>query len=238
MKFIEHLIDNQGVKIHALEFNPTADGIPLVMVPGMGNAAEGIAESVGPLLSRHTIILSLRGRGKSDSPTVGWRLEDQASDIAAVVHHFGFPRIALFGHSTGASIAARSLPMIESEIAAFIIGDFAPFYPPYSEGWRQHARLHDPPFPISDVALAGIISDAKYTDVSEFLNAVNSKLLILTGEPEKSLLKQEEIAKLKEMFPLARVELLVGCSHDYLDEDPKQSMNVIEQFILEIEAAK
>jgi len=59
MDYIEHFIYNNGVKINALEFNPSSDGIPLMMIPGMGNAAEEIAETVGELLMRHTVALSL-----------------------------------------------------------------------------------------------------------------------------------------------------------------------------------
>src|ERR1700733_14557684 len=160
MEYIEHFIDNNGVKIHDLEFNPSNDGITLVMVPGMINSANEVAEAVGEIRTRRTIILSLRGRGKSDSPAQGWRLEDQASDIAAVVKHFGFSRIALFGHSTGGSIATRALPMISANVIVFIVGDFAPFYPPYDEGWLQHV-LQFPDISISDTALAGIVRDAE-----------------------------------------------------------------------------
>jgi pimeloyl-ACP methyl ester carboxylesterase len=230
MDTIEHYIDNNSVKIHAIEFNPSSEEIPLVMVPGMGNAAEEIAETVGPLLTRRTIALSLRGRGKSDSPSVGWRLEDQASDIAAAINHFAFPKISLFGHSTGGSIAARALPMISAEVVAFIIGDFPPVYPKYSEQWRERVRQKSA-LPITDVALAGIVAAAEYTDVSDYLEMVSSKLCAITGDPDTSLLKAEHILKLEQKFPLIRIERLDGCSHEFLSDDPARSMGTIERFI-------
>jgi len=231
VEYIEHFIDNNGVKIHAIEFNPSVDGIPLVMVPGMGNAAEEIAETVGELLTRHTIALSLRGRGKSDSPVEGWRLEDQASDIVAVVKHFGFLQIALFGHSTGGSIAARALPMIPAEVVAYIIGDFPLKYPPYGEKWRQRVKEQMAFLPITDVALKGIVRDAEYTDVFDYLKAVSSNLMAITGDPEKSLLKPDDIARLEQMFPLIKIERLDGCSHEFLSDAPVRSVEVIERFI-------
>jgi hypothetical protein len=230
MEYTEHYIDNNGVKIHALEFNPSNDGIPLVMVPGMINSANEAAEAVGEVLTRRTIILSLRGRGKSDSPAQGWRLEDQASDIAAVVKHFGFSKIALFGHSTGGSIAAGALPMISAEVIAFILGDFPPFYPPYNDGWRQNV-LQFPDISISDAALTGIVRDAEYTDVSGYLQAVSANLFAITGDPDKSLLQQDDIARLKEMYPLFTIERLDRCSHEFLSDDPARSITTIERFI-------
>jgi pimeloyl-ACP methyl ester carboxylesterase len=224
----EHFIDNNGVSIHALELNDSCDGIPVVIVPGMGNAAENIAENIGALLTRRTIILSLRGRGMSDSPQTGWGLEDQASDIATVVEHFGFSRIALFGHSTGASIAARSIPMISADIVAFIIGDFPPFYPAYSESWA--ARVKKMELPITDIALTGIVRDARQTDVSDYLHSVDN-LFAITGDLDKSLLKANDIARLEQMFPLIKIERLNRCSHEFLSDDPVRSIAAIEKFI-------
>ncbi len=230
MTYTEHYIDNNGVKIHALEFNPAAHGIPLVMVPGMANSAGELAESLGDLVTRRTIMLSIRGRGKSDSPATGWRLEDQASDIAAVVKHFGLTQLAIFGHSTGGSIAARALPMITADIAAFIIGDFAPFYPPYDEGWLEHVQqFHD--LQISAVALAGIVASPEYIDVSDYLLPVRERLFAITGDLDKSALQEEDLDRLHQMFPAIEVARLEGCSHEFYSENPALTMNAIEHFI-------
>ena len=230
MEYTEHYIDNNGVGIHALEFNPTNGAIPLVIVPGMVNSAEEVAAAAGDLLTRRTVVLSLRGRGKSESTAEKWRIEDQASDIAADVSHFGFPKIALFGHSTGGSIAARALPMISANVIAFVIGDFPPFYPPYDEGWRQHV-LQFPDLSISEAALTGIVRDAEYTDVSGYLQAVSSNLFAITGDPDKSLLQPDDIARLEHMFPQIKIERLEGCSHEFLSDDPARSIETVELFI-------
>ncbi|MFI5265110.1 MAG: alpha/beta fold hydrolase [Candidatus Kapaibacterium sp.] len=114
---------------------------------------------------------------------------------------------------------------------AFIIGDFPPFYPPYGEGWMNHVKEQMSFLPITDVALAGIVRDAEYTDVSEYLNAVSSNLFAITGDPDESLLKADDIARLEQMFPLIKIERLDGCSHEFLSDDPVRSMEAIERFI-------
>jgi pimeloyl-ACP methyl ester carboxylesterase len=230
MEAKEHFIDNNGVTIHCLEYNGTASGTPLIVIPGMINSAEEVAESIGIFLTRRTIIISLRGRGKSSSPSVGWKLGDQASDIAAVVHHFAFKEIDLFGHSTGGSIAARSLPMLSAEVSGFIIGDYAPFYPPMDSRWGDRVlTLQDRQ--ISDVAVEGIVAEAEYTDVSSYLDKVKSRLFVITGEPDKSMLRATSIAKLREVFPLLRVEVLEGCGHEFLSDDPQCSVEAIERLL-------
>jgi len=121
--------------------------------------------------------------------------------------------------------------MISAEVVAFIIGDFPPKYPPYSEKWRQRVRDQMSFLPITDVALTGIVRDAKYTDVSYYLQAVSSNLFAITGDPDKSLLKSDDITRLEQMFPLIKIERLDGCSHEFLSDDPVRSMETIEGFI-------
>ncbi len=230
METKEHFIDNNGVTIHCLEYNETAPGTPLIIIPGMINSAEEVADSIANYLTRRTIIISLRGRGKSGSPMTGWKVEDQASDIAAVVKHFGFKEINLFGHSTGGSIAARALPMLSAKVSGFIIGDFPPYYPPYGKGWGDRIlALTDRQ--ISDTAVHGLVAEAERCDVSGYLKQVKSNLFAITGEPGESLLRAADIAKLKEMFPQIHVEVLEGCGHEFLSDDSRRSVEVIERML-------
>jgi pimeloyl-ACP methyl ester carboxylesterase len=228
MNPVEHFIENRGVKIHALEFNADDTRTTLIMVPGMINSAEEIATEIADHISRRTIILSVRGRGKSDSPVKGWSLEDQASDVAAVVRHFTLTDVILFGHSVGASIGARSIPMFSASVRAFMVGDYAPVYPPFTEVWRQRV-LEVEDRQISDTALAGIIEDPQRILVVEYIEPLGSKVCVFKGEFPDSLLQPEHLDRLRSMLPQARIEILSGCGHDFLADDPKQAMTLIEQ---------
>ena len=236
MNHSQRLVNNAGVQIHCLEFNTTSTGIPLIVVPGMINSAEQVADEIGQYLTGRTIILSLRGRGKSDSPIFGWTLDDQASDVTAVIAAYGFDQVILFGHSAGASIAARSLPSIKARVAGFVIGDFAPFYPPYHEQWKQHI-MGLPERQISDDALEGIVRDAKYEDVMANLQQSAASILVITGEPERSVLRPEEIEKMKERLPRAEVSVLAGCGHEFLSDDPARAVEILERFTAGLESA-
>lgn len=45
--------------------------------------------------------MSFRGRGRSDAPEHGYRIEDHVSDIEAVIADLGPSRLALFASSAG-----------------------------------------------------------------------------------------------------------------------------------------
>ncbi|SRR5579883_247037 len=227
MEKVEYVIDNYGVPIHCIEYNASVGGTPVVIVPGMINSAEDVAQNVEQHLTKRTIIISLRGRGKSGAPLTGWKVEHQASDVAAVIDHFGLKEVVLFGHSTGGSIAARALPMIKASVRHFFIGDFPPLYPPYDEGWKQHV-LANSEYSTSTGLLDGIVREAEYTDVSNFLKPVASRLTLIVGEPGNSAFREEDISRLKEMFPQMTVEIMAGCGHEFLIDDPQQSVAIIE----------
>lgn len=50
------------------------------------------------------IAYDLRGRGESDKPPTGYSLATHASDLGALLDHFGLRRAVIIGHSLGANI--------------------------------------------------------------------------------------------------------------------------------------
>ena len=83
----EGFADNKGVKIHYITVNANDSEIPLLMIPGMTNSADEIMEDLGNNnFGRYCIHISIRGRGKSNSPDSGYSFEEQVSDINAVVN--------------------------------------------------------------------------------------------------------------------------------------------------------
>jgi len=226
----EYFIDNRGVKIHALEFNSEDDRTPLVMVPGMINSADEVADAIQHHLSRRTIIISIRGRGKSDSPSEGWNLDAQASDVAAVVRYFDYADVFLFGHSVGGPIAARSIPLLSARTLAIMIGDYAPVYPPFEENWRKKITEIDGR-QISDKALVGLTKNPERTLVTQYLESLGSSVFFLKSELDDSLLQPGHLTRLSTLLPQAQIKVLKNCGHEFLSDDPKQSMDMIEDII-------
>jgi 3-oxoadipate enol-lactonase len=84
------------------------DGRPLLMVHGFSGAKEDFADWFDSLAERgwHVVAPDLRGHGASDHParTRDYSLELFEADLLALVHHLGWDRFVLVGHSMGGMI--------------------------------------------------------------------------------------------------------------------------------------
>jgi pimeloyl-ACP methyl ester carboxylesterase len=88
MKLKETWINNNGVNIHVIDSNTVAkQELPLVIIPGLSESAEDYLPLMESLSPCRCVAISLRGRGKSDAPHTGYKLEDHISDIEAVVKY-------------------------------------------------------------------------------------------------------------------------------------------------------
>ncbi|CAH8705917.1 hypothetical protein M5W83_16750 [Paenibacillus thiaminolyticus] len=62
MNVEEHDVNNRGVNIHVMEANRGAKGgWPLVIIPGLAEAAEDYREVVEKLYPRHCVVITLTG---------------------------------------------------------------------------------------------------------------------------------------------------------------------------------
>jgi len=64
---------------------------------------------VAPRLAQHTqvIAVDLKGHGDSDRPADGYRIADQAAEVAALCRELGLGTIDLVGHSWGGGISVQ-----------------------------------------------------------------------------------------------------------------------------------
>ena len=81
----EYWVKNNGVRINYLDSELVNKHIPLFFFPGMLTTAQDYVEDIKVMAPRRCLSLSLRGRGKSDTPVSGYALDDHVSDIEAVV---------------------------------------------------------------------------------------------------------------------------------------------------------
>jgi pimeloyl-ACP methyl ester carboxylesterase len=79
-------------------------GRPVVLLHGGGANLESMDQFAERLGDRRRVAVDLRACGQSDDPP-RFRLEDAASDIAAVVDHLELGSIDLIGHSMGGFVA-------------------------------------------------------------------------------------------------------------------------------------
>ena len=140
-RFVEH----DGVRI---EYRLRAGrGLSVVFVPGMSNRAaeyEANTALVDALGDRTVIAISLRGRGESSAPAMGWTVAAQASDIAAVVDVEKLGRYHLVGHSMGVGYALHHAFEHPTAIVSFTAADYRPGLVAVSEDWVRHVESEPP----------------------------------------------------------------------------------------------
>lgn len=103
-----HCVAN-GIRLHYLDFNHTAVGAPILLLPGITSPAVTWAFVAQRLATtRRVIVPDIRGRGLSESrPGLGYTLDDYAQDALGLIEALGLKRPIVIGHSMGARIAAR-----------------------------------------------------------------------------------------------------------------------------------
>ncbi len=225
-----HFIDNNGVTIHCIEHNSENGGIPILLIPGATNSAEELEEDLANSLLHYHIIVSLRGRGKSDSPQSGYLIDDHASDVIAVIEHFNIEGFYLFGHSVGASVCIRVAVSQPSKIKGLILGDFPPFFPPFDKSWADSV-LRNPKASISKTALYGLAKEGRYIDLSKDFQHISCPIMLIRGGQKDSAFPEEQVAPFQKIAPTCQVETLPNSGHDIFKPNPIEFVEKVIAFI-------
>ncbi|MEU5090681.1 alpha/beta hydrolase [Streptomyces sp. NPDC021356] len=123
---------------------------PLVLChggPGLWDMFEDVADL---LADRATVVRwDQRGCGRSEPCDGPWTSERFTADLDAVRAHFGFPRVALLGHSWGAQLALGYALAHPERVSALVyvsgtgIGPDSEWHPAFRENFRT--RLAEDP---------------------------------------------------------------------------------------------
>ncbi|MGH3640917.1 MAG: alpha/beta fold hydrolase, partial [Mycobacterium sp.] len=82
---ISRFTENDDARIHYLDSGGGDRGAPIVFVPGMTDIADDYT-AVLPEFGRRTVVVELRGHGRSGSPQRGYDLATLSTDVGAVVN--------------------------------------------------------------------------------------------------------------------------------------------------------
>jgi pimeloyl-ACP methyl ester carboxylesterase len=103
--------ERDGVRLHGIDWGGAADGVPLIMLHGVGGNAwtwDALGSRLHGSLGDgfHLIGLDQRGSGDSDKPASGYEPDEFARDVLAVQDALGGKPMVLVGHSRGGWLAA------------------------------------------------------------------------------------------------------------------------------------
>ena len=227
----EKFVKNGEVEIQFLVVNHSPDKIPLVIIPGAIVGAEDFYEGIKHHVNFYCIIISIRGRGKSGKPVEGYSIEEQISDIDAVVNQEKLNKFYILGHSVGGGLASFYSVKHPEKIMGLIIADYLPRYPQFTTKWAERIRSHYNDEEISENFLNGIVKDAVKEDFTDALAKCDFKKLLLKAGKENSLMPIEKANELCEKLPNTSLKEINDSGHEMFWEKPEEVLMMIEEFI-------
>ena len=117
--------DSGDARIHYLDSGGDDRGAPVVFVPGMTCVAEDYAEVLS-LFGRRTVVIDLRGHGRSSAPVSGYDATTLSTDVGAVVDAITDGPVHVVTFSRGTTYALTWAIANFERIRSVAIGDYVP----------------------------------------------------------------------------------------------------------------
>jgi len=117
--------DNGGARIHYLDTGGDDRGAPIVFVPGMTCIAEDYTEIL-PLFGRRTVVVEIRGHGRSSAPAAGYDAATLSTDIGAVINAITDGPVHVVTFSRGTAYALTWAIENFERVRSVAIGDYVP----------------------------------------------------------------------------------------------------------------
>jgi pimeloyl-ACP methyl ester carboxylesterase len=117
--------DNGDVRIHYVDSGGDDRGAPVVFVPGMTCIAEDYSEIL-PLFGRRTVVIDLRGHGRSSAPPAGYDAVALSTDVGAVVDAVTDGPVHVVTFSRGTTYALTWVIANFQRVRSVAIGDYVP----------------------------------------------------------------------------------------------------------------
>jgi len=227
-------VERSGVRIH---FEVAGEGPPVVLLHGSAGDRTmwRHAGYVDGLDGFSRVLVDSRGHGLSDRPADAYRLEEYAADVEAVMDALGTPRVALWGYSNGANVAAAVAGRVPQRVDALIttgwIADMgtpeeraelvqlleSSGMPALNSALEKVERIWLPPwmreqFLATDpkVFAAEVKGFGDGREVRASLGAVRAPALLLVGEAEDP---GGEVARVATLLPSGKAVTLPGVGH-------------------------
>ncbi|RFU69991.1 alpha/beta fold hydrolase [Bacillus sp. V59.32b] len=238
---LEGWVHNGDVKIHYLDNTGSSDdNTPLVIIPGMAEIDEDYEDILQALLPRRGLVITMRGRGKSDTPAKGYTLEDHVSDIESVINHIEIDDFVLFGYARGVSYALGYAVSHPDRMKGLIIGDYPPIQANLEEGWAEFfAAIPYRKRPVLDrismATLKQIEKDSRDVNFTEALQSLNCPILVLRGTQQGAGLTEDGVKEYLLAVPDANIREFNEEGEDLFHPSTGEFVQRIEEFFEEID---
>lgn len=233
MKIESHYVPNGAVRLHVLDANPQSTLTPFVICPGLSETAEDYTDLMAYLAPRRVIALSFRGRGQSDTPETGYKLEDHVSDLACVIEALQLGRIHLYAYSRGVSYALGYMRANMSRIVTAALQEYPAEHKRMPELWAE-SYVNDYLIPISrqlHIRPEAVIGIQRESEQVNFRFLIPRKLLLMNGTLEDRLLDEEGVRIYRGLCSDLTVRTFARSGHDIRSTEKELLYRTIHEFI-------
>lgn len=214
--------DHGDARIHYLDSGGDDRGAPIILVPGMTDIADDYADVLA-LFGRRTVVVELRGHGRSSAPADGYDLGTLTGDIGAVVDDVTDGPVHLVTFSRGTSYGVAWALEHPDRVRSISIGDYTPEERVVTESgarflldgrWRGtpvRERLHE-------AAAIKQIREARERSFWEPLADLGAPLLVVRAR-NSPIITDEDWARYAQLFPDAQLVEFADSPHDIFRPD-------------------
>jgi pimeloyl-ACP methyl ester carboxylesterase len=230
---IEGWVRNKDLRIHYIDNTGPSAETPLIIIPGLTETGREYIGIIKALQPRRALVVTMRGRGESDTPESGYSLEDHVSDIKSVVDHIDIENFVLFGFSRGVSYALGYAVKHPERLSGMIVGDYPAIQADFPEGWANLVVEKSKGAALSNMTidtLKEIEKDSREVHFLPALKHLNCPVLILRGSNEDTGLSEEAALQYLRCVPDSRVKVIQEEGNGRLYLQSEKLVKTIEQF--------
>jgi pimeloyl-ACP methyl ester carboxylesterase len=222
---------NGDVRLHYIDNQVTAPGVPVMFVPGLHGSAEDFRPMLQMMPTRRAVAVSLRGRGQSDVPEAGYRFENHVADIAALVNALDQGPVCLAAHSVGVPYAIGYALEYPKKVAALVLAGYPARYPDLSADWGLRSMMRYPNL-MSMIAVLGLQQESVEISLWESLPEIQCPILVLRGGKPTSRLPEELAEEYRRWLPDVNIVVFENSGHRLWIPSLKRFTGAIEAFLV------
>ena len=221
-------------RLHYLDSGGDDRGAPVIFVPGMTDVADDYAEIL-PLFGRRTLVVELRGHGRSSAPESGYESATLGRDVGAVIDAATDGPVHIVTFSRGTAYALTWALEHRGRVRSISIGDYVPeeialgdeIFTRLLDGrWRGtpvHQRL-------DRAAGVATFRAARSQSFWEPLAQWQPPLLVVRS-PTSPLIDDNAWARYHRLFPTARLHVFADSPHDIFRPDRGRFPNLVREHV-------
>lgn len=227
-------IDSAGARIHFLDSGGDDQRAPLVFVPGFTDVADDYLETL-PLFGRRTVVVELRGRGRSSAPMSGYDSDTLAGDVGAVIDAVTGGPVHMMTFSRGTPYALMCALANTERVLSVSIGDYVPeeitlpdqVIDGLLDGRWRGTAVHER---VDRAAGSATLRAARAQSFWEPLARWQPPLLVVRS-PNSPLIDDAAWASYRSLFPAARLHQFADSPHDIFRPDRTRYPMLVREHI-------